>query len=193
MCCKGRTSAPAVCETHLSMFAVSISAGQQQFPEENGDLVKKCGSCRRNKLSKISCRRESVLPGAESILQTCLTAVGAVSTVRPQGQRIWSPEVAVLLLSLKNADRLSLVAKAPPGLLSSSHAPCALMTWLARRFMLACNKVLTRPCVASLGLTWIFSFLTPLLQRSKQIRCLVSQIPSLSCTLPSSLPHQATL
>lgn len=134
MCCKGRASSPAVCETRLSMFAVGISAGQWQLPEdhkwkqENGDLVRKSVACAtEKKLSKISCR-ENVLPGAKSILQTRLTVVSAVRTVRPQGQRIWSPEAAGLLLSLKNADRLSLVAKAPPGLLSSSHAPCALMT-----------------------------------------------------------------
>jgi len=69
-----------------------------------------------------------MLPKAKGILQTRLTAVGAVSAVRPQGRWIWSPEIAALLLSLKNADRLGLVAKALPGLLSSSHAPYTLVT-----------------------------------------------------------------
>lgn len=35
MCCEGRASMPAVCKACLSMFAIIISAGQQQFPEDH--------------------------------------------------------------------------------------------------------------------------------------------------------------
>lgn len=35
MCCEGRASMPAVSKACLSMFAIIISAGQQQFPEDH--------------------------------------------------------------------------------------------------------------------------------------------------------------
>lgn len=35
ICCEGRASMPSVCKACLSMFAIIISAGQQQFPEDH--------------------------------------------------------------------------------------------------------------------------------------------------------------
>lgn len=63
--CKGKVSMPAVCKTCLSMFAIIISASEQQFPEdhkwkqENGDFSK-CVRYLHKKLSKISHCGESV-------------------------------------------------------------------------------------------------------------------------------------
>lgn len=90
VCYKGRVAMPAACKTCLNIFAIIISANQQQLPEdhkwkqENGDFSQ-CGRYLQNKLSKISDWGESVLPKAKGILQTHFTAASAVSTVRPWG------------------------------------------------------------------------------------------------------------
>lgn len=89
-----------------------------------------------------------MIPKATGILQIHLKAFSAVSTGRPGGQWIWSPEIAALLLPLKIADRLGLVAKNLLGLVSSNHAPYTLIICLVRPFMFACNKVFTQPSVA---------------------------------------------
>lgn len=147
MHCEGRASMPArlvlACLYYYFCRPAAVSQGSQMKAVKCD--FSKWGRYLQKKLSKISHHGESMLPKATGILQIHLTAVSAASTGRLWGQWILPPETAALLLPLLNADRLGLVAKDLPGLVSSSHAPYTLMTCLVRHFMFACNKVFIRP------------------------------------------------